>query len=443
MPIETSTPVMILQAVNHGPLGIARSLGRMGAPVYVADLDARAPACVSRYCRQVFPCRLDDAESAVRTLLDASHGIGRRPILIPTTDDAALFVATHRTALGGAYIGVDLDPELVGDLCSKKRMHFLARRCGVPTAQAVFPECRADVLEFVEDAVFPVMLKGIDGLRLWRERGQRMLIVHSRQELLDAYDRLEDPRDPNLMLQEYIPGGDDTVWMFNGYFNARSQCLVGITGKKIRQYPVHRGATTLGICLRNDTVARTTTAFMHAIGYRGVLDIGYRFDARDGQYKVLDVNPRVGATFRLFVSDSGMDVIRAMYLDLTGQPVRAGSVREGRRWIVEDFDLASSLRYRAERTLTLGAWLRSLRGVEEAAYFAPDDLRPLLAMCGGRMGKLVRRVSRALARRRRVRSAAPRPADGGLARAPARGRVQGDPIMCNERLAPELDPSAG
>src|SRR5262249_47057052 len=169
-------PAMILQAVNHGPLGIARSLGRMGVPVYVADLDARAPACVSRYCREAFPCRLDDAETAVRGLLAASGRIGRRPILIPTTDDAALFVAAHRTALAGAYLGVDLDPELVGDLCSKKRMHFLARRCGVPTAQAVFPEHRADVLEFAENAVFPVMLKGIDGLRLWRGRGRRGVV---------------------------------------------------------------------------------------------------------------------------------------------------------------------------------------------------------------------------------------------------------------------------
>ena len=444
MSIETSTPVMILQAVNHGPLGIARSLGRMGVPVYVADLDARAPACVSRYCREVFPCRLDDAETAVRALLAASRRIGRRPILIPTTDDAALFVATHQTALGDAYIGVDLDPELVRDLCSKKRMHYLARRCGVPTAQAVFPGNRADVLAFVENAVFPVMLKGIDGLRLWRERGERMLIVHSRGELLEAYDRLEDPRDPNLMLQEYIPGGDDTVWMFNGYFNARSECLVGVTGKKIRQYPVHRGATTLGICLRNETVAETTKAFMRAIGYRGVLDIGYRFDARDGQYKVLDVNPRVGATFRLFASDSGMDVVRAMYLDVTGQPVYAGTVHEGRRWIVEDFDLASSRRYRAERTLTLGGWLRSLRGVEEAAYFAPDDLRPLLVMCADRMGELVRRVSRKVARRRRVRRATRRSADRGpTIGAPALGRVQDERMMCNERLAPGLDPSAG
>src|SRR5262249_46387259 len=142
MPIETSTPVMILQAVNHGPLGIARSLGRMGVPVYVAELDARAPACVSRYCREVFPCRLDEPETALRALLAASERIGRSPILIPTTDDAALFMATHRTALRGAYIGVDLDPELVRDLCSKKRMHFLAQGCSVPTAQAVFPERR-------------------------------------------------------------------------------------------------------------------------------------------------------------------------------------------------------------------------------------------------------------------------------------------------------------
>ena len=126
----------------------------------------------------------------------------------------------------------------------------------------------------------------------------------------------------------------------------------------------------------------------------------------------------------------------------TRQPVHAGTVREGRRWIVEDFDLASSLRYRAERTLTLGAWRRSLRGVEEAAYFAPDDLRALLAMCAGRVRKLVRSVSQAAARRRRIGGPTLRPGDRGLV-APTLGRVQDKPIMCNERLAPELDPSAG
>src|SRR6266576_3219412 len=92
----------------------------------------------------------------------------------------------------------------------------------------------------------------------------------------------------------------------------RSECLVSFTGKKIRQYPVFHGSTSLGICVENETVRKTTTEFMKKLGYKGILDVGYRYDARDGQYKLLDVNPRIGSTFRLFVAENGMDVARAM-----------------------------------------------------------------------------------------------------------------------------------
>ena len=44
---------------------------------------------------------------------------------------------------------------------------------------------------------------------------------------------------------------------------------------------------------------------------------------------------------------------------------------------VEDADLASFLAYRREGSLSLGKWLRSFSGVEESAWFAVDDLRPL------------------------------------------------------------------
>src|SRR5439155_2952849 len=181
---------------------------------------------------------------------------------------------------------------------------------------------------------------------------------------------------PNLILQEYIPGGDDTVWMFNGYFNADSECLFGMTGKKIRQTPVYTGATCLGVCLPNDTVLESTQRFMKSIGYRGILDIGYRYDARDGQYKVLDVNPRIGSTFRLFVGSGEMDVARALYLDLAGQPVPFSSPRYGRKWIVEDCDVVSSMRYFRDGKLTVKEWLESFRGIEEGAFFSFRDPVP-------------------------------------------------------------------
>jgi len=164
--------------------------------------------------------------------------------------------------------------------------------------------------------------------------------------------------------------------MLDGYFNVRSECLVSFTGKKIRQYPVFHGSTSLGICIENEMVRRTTTEFMKNLGYKGILDIGYRYDARDGQYKLLDVNPRIGSTFRFFVAENGMDVARAMYLDLTGQPVAAGDTVEGRKWLVEDFDIFSALRSWREGRLSLRGWVRSLGGVQEAACFALDDPAP-------------------------------------------------------------------
>jgi D-aspartate ligase len=186
-----------------------------------------------------------------------------------------------------------------------------------------------------------------------------------------------------VMIQEYVPGKPETIWMFNGYFDERSACRVGFTGKKIRQTPPYTGATTLGVCLPNQTVEDATVRLMGAVGYRGILDIGYRFDQRDGQYKLLDVNPRIGGTFRLFVGENGLDVLRTMYLDLTGQEVPRTTLSEGRRWIVEPWDLASSLTYWRRGDITLGEWLRSLRHVREDAWFAADDPLPFLALWGG------------------------------------------------------------
>ena len=90
---------------------------------------------------------------------------------------------------------------------------------------------------------------------------------------------------------------------------------------------------------------------MKSIGYKGIVDIGYRYDARDGQYKVLDVNPRIGASFRLLVGDNGLDSPRAEYLDLTGQKVPPSQTVEGRKWFIEDRDLVSSFRYYREKSL--------------------------------------------------------------------------------------------
>ena len=393
---DTSTPVVVLRSDSHGGLNIMRSLGRLGVPVYNVDPNRWAPASASRYCRGKF---LWDIEhrlglESVEYLLQARRRIGRPCILIPTTDRTARFVANYAQALQEGYIFPKQSAELAETLSSKRGMFELARRHKIPTPDAVFPKSRQDVVDFLERVRFPIMVKGIDGQRLWDRTRKKMFIVRSQEELLACYEAAEDFENPNLMLQEYIPGGDDTVWMFNGYFNERSECLVGYTGKKIRQCPVYTGSTSLGICIHNESVRNLTISFMRALGYKGNLDIGYRYDARDGEYKVLDANPRIGASFRLFVGQNGMDVARALYLDLTGQPMISEPAKDGRKWVVEDHDLVSSFRYYRDGKLTIKHWVSSYHGVEEAAFLSKDDPLPILLMCVSRLKELFHRIFR-------------------------------------------------
>ena len=385
---DASTPAVVLIAspepLLHGAMGVVRSLGRLGIPVYVASDGRPMPTDRSRYLAGSFTVVHDQAEPArwVEELAGVGRSLGRRAVLVPIDDLGALAVNDHADRLAEWFLFPRPDPGLARTLASKRELHLLCRRLGVPSPETVFPQDRRDVLGFLERARPPVVVKAIDPLLLYQRPGARsVMVAHSRQELLDIYDRMEVPERPNLMLQEYIPGGPESIWMFNGYLDRRSRCLVGFTGTKQRQCLPHTGPTSLGICRANPVVEQATTELLAAVGYQGVVDLGWRYDARDGRYKLLDVNPRIGGTFRLFVASNGMDVARALYLDLIGQPVPAAAARDGRKWLVEPNDLQASLLYWREGALTPGQWLGSLRGVEEAAWFARDDLAPFLAMC--------------------------------------------------------------
>lgn len=405
--MQAPLPVVVLK-IHHGSLGVARSLGRLGVEVHGVTPVPGTPAALSRYWRRVHAWDVDGApiSQTVDYLLDLGRQLGRKALLVPTTDRMTVLVAEHAGSLRERFVFPDLAASTVRALISKREMFLLATRLGIPTAQSAFPACRAEVVAFLDNAAFPIMLKTIDGARPKRRGGPLIVVARDAAELLQEYDLREDPGSPNLMLQEYIPGGEDSVWMFNGCFNAASDCLFAITGRKIRQNPVYTGSTSLGICLSNPEVDRTTRRFMKAVGYRGILDIGYRYDARDGQYKVLDVNPRIGSSFRLFVDANGLDVARALYRDLTGQPVPRQAPSEGRKWLVEDQDIESSVRYGRDGKLRLGEWLRSLRGVREGAWFARDDLRPFVAVAGVLGANVFRKVLPRPAQKRMSRRAA-------------------------------------
>jgi D-aspartate ligase len=384
--LDKTVPALIFKlsrnAVQHSTVGIIRSLGSRGVPVYACVEDRLAPASVARHLRRAFVWQTSKLNNfaILAHLVAAGERLGRQAILIPTDDKAAVFIAEHAAVLSEWFLFPRLPGELPGRLSDKRALYRLCKSHDVPCPVSAFPGSLDDVNEFIEHAVFPVVVKVADLGRI-RKGARSVRIARSAPELLSIYRQTETPENPNVIFQEYIPEACAEDWVFHGYTNPHTGCLVAFTGKKLRSFPVFAGATTLGLSAYNQRLVKLTEKLLKDICYAGVMDIDYRLDRRDGQYKLLDFNPRVGANFRMFEDAAGIDVVRALHLDLTGRSVPRLPPVEGRKFLVEPYDVAATAGYLRSGRLTLREWWRSIQGSLELAWFRWDDPLPFLTMC--------------------------------------------------------------
>jgi D-aspartate ligase len=372
-------PVLILKtgryAVHHGAVGIIRSLGRLGIPVYTGNEGYFTPAGTSRYLAGTVAWNARD--SSKPQMLEALSTIGRKlgkpTILIPADDLGAILIAEEAATLRQWFVFPGISAGLPRYLANKGMLHALCRQMGVACPKTLVPTALSDAKDFAEAVGYPLVVKAAAA---WLDPKLKVSIVQTERELADIWHRADRSQNPNLLIQEYIPHGED--WFFHGYCNGASECLAGFTGIKLRSFPPHAGITTLGRSVPNDVLLHQTETLLKAISYVGIMDIDYRFDTRDRQYKLLDFNPRIGAQFRVFVDENGIDVARALYRDLTGQTVQRARQVDGRVFVVEPYDLCASVSYFRRRELSAHAWVRSFKGRKEFAWFSWDDPLPFL-----------------------------------------------------------------
>jgi len=401
-PIDATTPAVVLKfdpnVMHHGGLGVIRSLGRMGVAVYGVHEGPWAPAANSRYLagRCFWQPSPDDVDRVLTGLLRLAEHIGRPSVLITTDDAGAIFLAEHGRDLRRSFLFPDPPRDLPRRLAGKYSLYQACLELGVACPRAAIPDSAGDAQEFGAAVGYPLIAKLTTPWTAGSEL-RSTSVVSGRPELDQIYQRCQQS-GAGLMLQEFIPGGREHDWFFHGYCDAGSVCQPAFTGVKERSYPASAGLTSRGRSVANDKLRDQITALLGRLGYRGLLDLDIRLDARDGRYHLLDFNPRLGAQFRLFRDTAGTDLALAAYLDLTGQAIPPGEQVNERTFLVENYDPISALANWRHGELGLRSWLSSLRTVDETAWFARDDLRPFGLMCV-RMGW--RMVSRPLSGDRR------------------------------------------
>jgi D-aspartate ligase len=396
--LDTTVPVLLFKArrsiIHHGALGVVRNLGQLGVPVYAIVDDRFVPHALSRHLTRSFILAATDLEAGrlLNRMETIARTLNRSTILVPTDDRGAIFIAEHETDLKRWFLFPNVASELPRQLANKMSLHAMCKKFGLPSPQNAFLKSLEEVHEFIKRATFPVIVKiaaqcpQLDSLPSTQ-------IAETPEQLLTIYQTVQGLKDPTLIFQEYIPGDD---WIVHGYCNQETNCLVSFTGRKLRSYPPFAGATALGVSVANELLASQIESFVNAVGYSGIMDIDCRFDKRDGKYKLLDFNPRLGMNFRMFDDQAGINVVRALHLDLTGKRVKRSPLVEGRIFIVEPFDLFACLGYLRRRMLTIPELLSSLRGSRELAWFSWLDPLPFFAMCIRMLPKLVSHLKQTL-----------------------------------------------
>jgi predicted ATP-grasp superfamily ATP-dependent carboligase len=327
------------------------------------------------------------------------HAIGRRigdrSLIVPLDDQSAVMVAEYADYLSEHFILPAVTAGLPRRLASKAGLRELSQQHGVPAPMSAALSSAREVAEFAASAPFPVIAKNAG---VWDNRNAtRASLCSSSSGPRLIYDADElasltifDGHDPSFVVQEYIPPESSEDWIVHLYADATAECQVLFTGRKVRSWPLGAGVTACGISAANPALAEAARQFCKAIGYCGVAGMDWRLDRRDGQYKLLDFNPRVGNNFRLSINEVGVDVVHALHLDLTGRPVPDGAQVFSRRLVVEHLDIPSRLAARvyparepaAEASPGMATGQPASRAVTstEYAWCAADDPLPLLGM---------------------------------------------------------------
>ena len=247
----------------------------------------------------------------------------------------------------------------------------------MPAPESVLLSSAEDLTAFAAAARFPVVVKNAEPwVRRWAPAVGGTTVLRSAAELTALATAAGE--SSTFIVQEYIPHEEAEDWIVHLYCDSGSSCQVLFTGVKLRSWPPNTGATACGVSVLNPALADLAARFCKAVGFHGVADLDVRYDRRDGQYKVVDFNPRMGNQFRLFETDTGIDVLRALYLDMTGQGIPPGDQVSGRRIIVEHIDLLSRIGQRGSGYVTPSAPGRP--AVTELAWLARDDPLPFAAM---------------------------------------------------------------
>jgi D-aspartate ligase len=322
-------------------LAAIRSLGRAGIRVLAIDHRPSALGFRSKYAERLLsPDPFEDEHGFVNFI----RALGE-VVVFPTHDDSLNAIARYADDLQV------LAPFPAWDVLER-----------VQSKQAQLEQAAAAGIDIpvLDPKTFPVIVKPERSVEFKRRFRRQAFRCETPAELEEALAKTDEF---GPIVQELIPGGDDALYTVGSYLDAEGRALGVFCGRKLRQTPPGIGTCRVGEAVWVEEVVDDALRLLAAFEYRGVSQVEFKRDRRDGRFKLMEINARLWQWHGL-ASACGVDIPRIAYGDLTGEaPSPAQMNGSGKRWAI---------------TLLPGERPTPQRPPYVDAVFAVDDPKPAL-----------------------------------------------------------------
>ncbi|MFA6148351.1 MAG: ATP-grasp domain-containing protein [bacterium] len=286
MPRDDVPSVLLLDGLWNKTVAAVRSLGRRGYRVSVGERTRFAPALFSRYCsrRFLYPSPAT-APDAFLDALEKELRIGGYDVVLAMEFGTQVLIARNRGRFEGTTRFPFASAELAIRVQDKGELASFAASLGIECPATFRPEGPGDVRALADRVPYPLLIKP----RL-SSGGRGIRRVESPAQLREEYPKVHSVH-PFPILQEVLPPGGSALGV-GALMNFSSAPRATFAYRRLREYPVGGGPSTLRESVSDEALCRTTERLLSALRWTGVAMAEFKVDPRDGRPKLLEVNPR-------------------------------------------------------------------------------------------------------------------------------------------------------
>lgn len=208
--------------------------------------------------------------------------------IFPSSDDWVYVFSKNRKIFSDRGIVLPVpDYDTVVKPLDKYRTIQYAREAGFPCPRTYLPESDADVMRIAREMDPPWLIK----LR-YTSGSRGLAIVNKMSELLETAQAVQRHHGMPI-IQEYIPGREKQNFYL--VIDRDGQARSVFTPKVVREFGrVTRNQTAACVTSTPHPLAEKAVRILRHLGWWGGATIQTKLDKRDGQPKLLEINPRLG-----------------------------------------------------------------------------------------------------------------------------------------------------